>query len=329
MATHFFTTAAGAKATSGTGGGGSTIQGTTLIDSIREPDDNGGSGQTGVSVGQIATGVTNAAAQTDFQMVWKVSGTAGLRIELFDDSSASSSGGGASDNCLAYKPASQGGGTVDFRDMTGVVDAEQYNRSLSTYTYGAKTVNFVDGEGFNDTYKADIFWNSVNVGGGTGINGAGTAWSPGDTHLNAPYTYTIGAFQETYNGDLYYEVGRERRPLTAYSFNATTGNITGLRVEGSITNNTTSGSGYTTPLRTLHASNIDAVASCDSGWVTSGLTNGITLSVIQPLGTINSAGTQRSATFQGELNLWARSVGVSDTIMKTVKFTVQTTATTV
>jgi hypothetical protein len=326
MATHIYSTIAGSKATGGTGGGAAGITSNIFTDFVREPDDNGGSDQNGIVLYQVAGGVSTAYAKTDFEAHWAVSGTAGLRLYLFDDSTAIISGGGGnSDTSSTTKPNAQGGGTADFRDKTGVVDAEQYSRSGYSLTYGAATINNVDGEGFNYFSKGDIYWNGVNVGGGENNFGFPNAsWSVGDTHTNGDYKYTIGAYQEVYGGNSYYEVGREKFPLTAYAANSTSGNITGLRVNGTIATASASG-GSVAPLRTLNASNIDSTGSFDSGWVTSNLTTGIKL-IVKHTPTLATSGDNHNYSYIGTMNLWARALGVNDTIMKTIKFSITTQA---
>lgn len=325
MTTHVFQQGAGCASTGATGGVGdgdaTSLAGTTVTDEIRERDDNGGSNL--MSIGHVVYGFanapTNASGYGKFTLKFYRSGTQGLRLIVADDSSAT--GETTNLDIKSYRPNAAGSPTTNsFAGATGDETAEQYSRNVNTYSYGVKEQQVVDGEGFNDTTRGDIYWNSVKVYDAPFA--FGTTWSPGDTVTgNDGYTYKVGSYQEVYNSDEYYAVIQVDPSETHYAFNASNA-ITGIRAvltPTTSTHTTTGGHSQTTPLRNIAGSAITSNGTnvaIDTGWKTSSsdMTTGITLSLIHNTGTVSDASA--SNNFDAKLELYARTASEGDVRIK-------------
>lgn len=325
MTTHVFQQGAGCASTGATGGVGdgdaTSLAGTTVTDEIRERDDNGGSNLMSIShvVNGFSNAPTNASGYGKFTLKFYRSSTQGLRITVADDSSAT--GEVTTLEIKSYRPNAAGApSTNSFAGATGDESSEQYNRSLSTYSYGAREQQVVDGEGMNDTTRDDIYWNSVKVYDAP--FSLGSTWSPGDVVTgNDGYNYKIGSYQEVYNSDEYYAVIQVDPSETHYAFNASNA-ITGIRAvltPTTSTSSTTGGHSQTTPLRNIAGSaitNNGTNVAIDTGWKTTSndMTTGITLSLIHNTGTVSDASA--SNVFDAKLELYARTASEGDVRIK-------------
>jgi len=205
-----------------------------------------------------------------------------------------------------------------------VSSSEQYNRVNNVYSYGVLESYVVDGEGYNDTSRGDIYWNSQKVYDAP--FGFGTTWSPGDSVAgnvitNDPYTYTVGSYQEIYNNDTYYAVIREIPAFLGYQ-NNTGVTITHMKVVWSGTTNNQSG--QTVPIRTLNGSAVGT--SGDTGWVSvSGVTD-IYFSVVQQISYTGGSTGSGSHNTDGKLEFWVRASGYNDTKIKEIGINIRTLA---
>ena len=325
MPTHVFNSGAGIGAQVGEtggvsgGGGGTAPAGTTTIEEIQSET---GSNEQGVQASQIgfANAPSGASASSRVSLIWNAGSTT-CHLYVEDDSGATGESG-TSDLSASTRPvASRPPLLNDFSGATGDSESEQYNRSLSTYSYGVKEVNYVDGEGFNDTARGDIYYNSVKVYD-AGFN-MGSTWSVGDSVPGDSdnYTYTVGSYQEVYNGDEYYAVIRGVPAEEHYRF-TTTNTVTKLKMDYEV-NTLTTASGVTVPLRTL-AGNPMTSGSNSSGWITSGLNTGITLNIQQLTGVL-SDDTKVHVT-DGVVKLYAGD-STNEGLLKQFRLRVYTTAT--
>jgi hypothetical protein len=334
MPTHSFQQGSGFKVTGGTGGisAGNSIAGTVVTEEIRSIDD-AGSNDLGVRWLQIgfANAPGNCAATADGSIKWFRSGTNGLRITVTDDSSATGETG-TSDSTYSNRPAASGSpATNSFEGATGEDDGSQYNRSLGTYSYGVREQQVVDGEGYNDTVRDDIYYNSVKVYDAGYV--LSSTWSPGDSVSGDSdnYTYTVGAYQEVYNDDTYYAVVRSVPSETHYSFNATAA-ITGIRAVFTPTTSSSSGTGgggALQPVKTFDGTavpNNTTLSAMDSGWKTTAndMSTGVTLAFIQTTGTMSDSSA--IYTLDGRLDFYARTATSGDTLVKSIRMRAQTTA---
>jgi len=326
MPTHVFNSGAGIGAQVGEaggvsgGGGGSAPAGTTTIEEIQSET---GSNEQGVQASQVgfANAPSSAAASSRVSLIWKLVGSNQCQLRVEDDSSASGESG-TSDLTNSTRPvASRPPLLNDFSDATGDSDSPQYNRSLSTYSYGVKEVNYVDGEGFNDTARGDIYYNSVKVYDAGFV--MGSTWSVGDSVPgdNDNYTYRVGAYQEVYNSDEYYAVIREVPNEEHYRF-TTTNTCTKLKMDYEI-NTLTNASGVTVPLRTL-AGNVLASGSNSSGWITSSLSTGITLNIQQIISSLSD--DSKTHATDGIIKLYAGDSS-NEGLLKQFRLRVYTSAT--
>ena len=311
MATHHFNISGGAKYPKENGGISNDIGGTESTNLLRDFS-------AGDAVDCDTNTLTNApgssVSRNDVDVIFRVNGsTASI---LLQDNSYSS---GEFEQDLAIARAASG--TNSFADMTGYLSTPQYNRNLSTYSYGVKERQVVDGEGFNDTARGDIYWNSVKVYDAGLV--FGSTWSPGDSVSGDSdgYTYTVGAYQEVYNNDTYYSIIQSDPAFLGYQ-NNTGVTITHMKVVWSGT--TANQSGQTTPLRTLNGSAVGT--SGDTGWVSvSGLTN-IYFSVVQQISYTGGSTGSGSHNTDGKLEFWVRASGYNDTKIKEIGINIRTLA---
>lgn len=326
MPTHVFNSGAGIGAQVGetggvTGGGGGTAPaGTTTIEEIQSET---GSNEQGVQASQIgfANAPLGASASSRVSLIWKAGSNA---CQLFvEDDSAATGESGTSDVTSSTRPvASRPPLLNDFSDATGDAGSPQYNRSGgSSYSYGVKEVNYVDGEGFNDTARGDIYYNSVKVYDAGFV--MGSTWSVGDSVSGDSdnYTYTVGAYQEVYNSDEYYAVIRSVPNEEHYRFTATN-TVTKLKMDYEINTLTTAG-GAPSPLRNLDGSAL-ASGSNSSGWITSNLSTGITLNIQQLTGVLSD--DNKTHVTDGVVKLYAGD-STNEGLLKQFRLRVYTTAT--
>lgn len=327
MPTHVFQTASGIGYQVGetggvSGGGGGTLPGTLTIEEIMDKDD-GGSNQLGVLFNQ--TGFENApancSATSRAELLWKTSASNRASLYAGDESSSTGDNNFLLDQAQTYRPiADRPPANVNFEDQDGDLGSEQYFRNLSTYTYGAKEVNYVDGEGFNDTARGDIYWNGVKVYD-AGFN-MGSTWSPGNTVVGSDgATYQIGSYQEVYNSDEYYAVYRYFPREEVYRY-TTTNTITKLKMDF-VADTITTASGTVVPLRTMGVQTLGA-GTTSTGWITSNLTTGISWKVQQLTGNV-SDDTKTHLT-DGTIKLYAGDAS-NEALLKEFRVRVYTHAT--
>jgi hypothetical protein len=312
MASHHFNISGGAKYPKENGGISNDIPENLTTDLLR---DFSAGDAVDCDTNTLTTAPGNSTSRNDVDVIFNVVGTY-ASIRLQDDSYSS----GEYEQDLAIARAASG--STSFAGKTGYTSTAQYNRSLSTYTYGVRELQVIDGEGYNDTMRDDVMWNGTNVHEGSGY-GLASTWSPGDqvSGDSDGYTYTVGAYQEVYNNDTYYSVIQSLPALLGYQ-NNTGVTITHMKVVWSGT--TADQGGQTVPLRTLNGSAVGT--SGDTGWVSvSGSTN-IYFSVVQQISyTGGSTGTGSHNT-DGKLEFWVRASGYNDTKIKEIGINIRTLA---
>lgn len=157
MTTHTYVTISGNASTGGTGGGSANITGTVVTDYLQEPNDDGGTTAIGFVEVQSGYGETSAAADTDSDLAFYISGSpaTSCRIDARSQGSASGTGPGAgsSDTSLAYGPNSGGSQTLSI----GTSYVAVYSLSATSTITGMR----VKGTTFAPTNA------------GTGFNGGG------------------------------------------------------------------------------------------------------------------------------------------------------------
>lgn len=314
MATHYFNISGGAKYPKENGGISNDIPESLTTDLLR---DFSAGDAVDCDTNTLTTAPGNSTSRNDIDIIFRCFGGSAY-ILLQDDSY--SSGEFEQDTAIARAAS----GSTSFAGKTGYTSTAQYNRSLSTYTYGVRELSVVDGEGFNDTLRDDVMWNGTNVHEGSGY-GLGSTWSPGDqvSGDSDGYTYTVGAYQEVYNDDTYYSVTQSLPALLGYQ-NNTSGGVTISHMKVVWSGTTQNAGGQTVPLRTLNGSAV--TTSGDTGWVSvSGLTN-IYFSVIQQVSF--TSGNTGSATHNtdGKLEFWIRASGYNDTKIKEIGVNIRTLA---
>ena len=256
----------------------------------------------------------NATSDNDVTITFRVS-TTYARILLADDSYSN----GEFEQDLAVAKGTSG--DTSFADMTGYASSGQYSRSGSTYTYGAKESAIVDGEGYPDTVRDDIYWNGTKVYEAGFV--PGTSWNIGNSVEGDSdgYTYTILLQQETVGSDTYYSVMQSDPALTAY-VNNTGVTITHMKV---VWSGTVSDAGsQTTPLRTLNGSPF--TTSSDTGWVAVSSVTDIDFVVQQVVSISNGSPGGASHNTDGKLEFWVRASGYNDTKIKEIGVNINTFA---
>ena len=311
MSSHYFNIAGGAKYPKADGGISNDIPDNDSVNLLR---DFSAGDAVDCDTNTLTTAPGNSTSRNDVDIKFRVSGTYAF-IYLQDDSYSS----GEYEQDLAIARAASG--TTSFADKTGYTSSAQYSRNLSTLTYGTREQQVIDGEGYNDTVRDDIYWNGTKVyeAGFT----LGSTWAPGNQVAGDSdgYTYTIGQYQEVYNGDEYYAVIRSIPALLAYQ-NNTGVTITHMKVVWSGT--TSDQSGQVVPLRSLNGSAVST--SGDTGWVSVSGATDILFSVIQQISyTGGSTGTGAHNT-DGKLEFWVRASGYNDTKIKEIGINIRTLA---
>ena len=311
MATHYFNISGGAKYPKENGGISSDVPENLTTDLLR---DFSAGDAIDCDQDTLTTAPGNAISRSDVAVVFRVSGTS-ASIRLRDDSY--SSGDFEVDLVRAIAPS---GTNNSFADATGYTSSSQYNRIGNAYTYGTRTVNVVDGEGYNDTVRDDIYWNSTKVYD-AGFN-LGTDWNPNDSVAgNDGYTYVIGSYQEVYNDNTYYSVKQTTPDFLGYR-NSTGVTITHMKVVWSGT--TFNQGGQTVPIRTLNGSAVGT--SGDTGWVAVSGTTDIFFSVIQQISYTGGSTGSGTHNTDGKLEFWVRASGYSDTKIKEIGINIRTVA---
>lgn len=310
MATHYFNISGGAKYPKTNGGISNDVPESLTINLLR---DFSAGDAVDCDTNTLTNAPGNSTSRNDVAVVFRISGQI-AEIRLRDDSY--SSGDFEQDLAIARGPS----GTNSFADATGYTSSEQYNRSLSTYTYGTREQQVIDGEGYNDTVRDDIYWNGTKVyDAGFAL---GSTWSPNDSVVgNDGYTYVIGSYQEVYNSDVYYAVKQSTPSFLGYR-NNTGATISHLKVVWSGTN--LNASGQTVPLRTLNGSAVST--SGDTGWVAVSGTTDIFFSVIQQVSYTGGSVGSSSHNTDGKLEFWVRASGYNDTKIKEIGINIRTLA---
>ena len=311
MATHHFNISGGAKYPKENGGISNDVPTNDSVNLLR---DFSAGDAVDCDTNTLTNAPGNSVSRNDVDVKFRVSGTYAF-IYLQDDSYSS----GEFEQDLAIARAASG--TTSFADKTGYTSSAQYNRNLSTYSYGTRERQVVDGEGFNDTVRDDIYWNSVKVYDAGFV--LGTTWSPGDSVAGDSdgYTYTVGSYQEVYNNDEYYSVIQSIPALLAYS-NNTGVTITHMKVVWSGT--TSDQGGQTVPLRTLNGSAVGT--SGDTGWVSVSGATDIFFSVVQQISYTGGSTGSGSHSTDGKLEFWVRASGYNDTKIKEIGINIRTLA---
>ena len=310
MATHHFNISGGAKYTKTNGGISNDVPSNLTTDLLR---DFSAGDAVDCDTNTLTNAPGNSTSRNDVDVVFRVIGTA-ASIRLRDDSY--SSGEFEQDTAVARAAS----GTNSFADATGYTSTSQYNRSNMIYTYGAREQNVVDGEGFNDTVRDDIYWNGTKVYDAGFV--LGSTWSPNQSVAgNDGYTYIIGSFQEIYNDDEYYSVKQSTPDFLGYR-NSTGVTITHMKVVWSGT--TSDAGGQTVPLRTLNGSAVGT--SGDTGWVAVSGTTDILFSVIQQISYTGGSTGSSTHNTDGKLEFWVRASGYSDTKIKEIGINIRTLA---
>ena len=311
MATHHFNISGGAKYPKENGGINNDIGGTETVNLLR---DFSAGDAVDCDTNTLTNAPGNSVSRNDVDVKFRVSSGSAF-IYLQDDSYSS----GEFEQDLAIARAASG--TTSFADKTGYSSSAQYNRNVNTLTYGTRERQVVDGEGYNDTVRGDIYWNSVKVYDAGFV--LGSTWSPGDFVAGDSdgYTYTIGSYQEVYNGDEYYSVKQGIPALLAYQ-NNTGVTISHMKVVWSGT--TSDQGGQTVPLRTLNGSPVGT--SNDTGWVTVSGATDIFFSVIQQISYTGGSTGSGSHNTDGKLEFWVRASGYNDTKIKEIGINIRTLA---
>jgi hypothetical protein len=311
MATHYFNISGGAKYPKENGGISDDVPENLTTDLLR---DFSAGDAIDCDQDTLTTAPGNAISRSDVAVVFQVSGTSAY-IRLRDDSY--SSGDFEVDLARAIAPS---GTTNSFADATGYSSSSQYNRSGNIYTYGTRTAQVVDGEGYNDTIRDDIYWNGTKVyDAGFAL---GTEWNPNDSVAgNDGYTYVIGSYQEVYNNNEYYSVKQTTPDFLGYR-NSTGVTITHMKVVWSGT--TFNQGGQTVPIRTLNGSAVGNTG--DTGWVAVSGTTDIFFSVVQQISYTGGSTGSGTHNTDGKLEFWVRASGYSDTKIKEIGINIRTLA---
>lgn len=309
MPSHTFNTIAGTTDTGGTGGGSAGITSNVITNLVA--DLNEGSG---FVHNQVVNGGSSANAKTRFGLKYYVSGTSGLRLIATDDSQATGTGSGATrfDYAYARGPNSTSNAQTTYNDQTGA----STTNSGSVGSYEWRETDYIDGEGMPET-RLDVRWNSVLVF--TALIYVGQSFVIGSDGLR----YTKDSQFSTTTNTVYYGLTQSNPGLTAYVNNTTSGNITGIKMKMTVDAASAPG-GNVAPLRTMNGSNVDAVNSYDTGWITSNLSTGIPVVINQLPNIANSSSGNATYIFTGWIELWARASGVSDTKVKDCRFAITT-----
>ena len=309
MPSHTFNTIAGTTDTGGTGGGSAGITSNVITNLVA--DLNEGSG---FVHNQVVNGGSSANAKTRFGLKYYVSGTQGLRLIATDDSQATGTGSGATrfDYAYARGPNSSSNAQTTYNDQDGTETAN----SGSVGSYEWRETDYIDGEGIPET-RLDVRWNSVLVF--TALIYVGQSSVTGSDGL----TYTKGSQFSTTTNTVYYGLTQSNPGLWVYGNNTTSGTITGIKMKMTV-DTASAQAGNIAPLRTMNGSNVDAVNSYDTGWITSNLSTGIPVVINQVPNIASSSSGNATYIFTGSIELWARASGVSDTKVKDFRFSATT-----
>lgn len=309
MPSHTFNTIAGTTDTGGTGGGSAGITSNVITNLVA--DLNEGSG---FVHNQVVNGGSSANAKTRFGLKYYVSGTQGLRLIATDDSQATGTGSGATrfDYAYARGPNSSSNAQTTYNDQDGT----STTNSGSVGSYEWRETDYIDGEGIPET-RLDVRWNSVLVF--TALIYVGQSSVTGSDGL----TYTKGSQFSTTTNTVYYGLTQSNPGLWVYGNNTTSGTITGIKMKMTV-DTASAQAGNIAPLRTMNGSNVDAVNSYDTGWITSNLSTGIPVVINQVPNIASSSSGNATYIFTGSIELWARASGVSDTKVKDFRFSATT-----
>lgn len=309
MPSHTFNTIAGTTDTGGTGGGSAGITSNVITNLVA--DLNEGSG---FVHNQVVNGGSSANAKTRFGLKYYVSGTSGLRLIATDDSQATGTGSGATrfDYAYARGPNSTSNAQTTYNDQDGT----STTNSGSVGSYEWRQTDYLDGEGIPET-RLDVRWNSVLVF--TALVYVGQSSVVGSDGR----TYTRGFEFSTTTNTTYFGLTQSNPGLTAYVNNTTSGTITGIKMKMTV-DTASAQAGNIAPLRTMNGSNVDAVNSYDTGWITSNLSTGIPVVINQVPNIASSSSGNATYIFTGSIELWARASGVSDTKVKDFRFSATT-----
>ena len=301
MPSHTFNTQAGSLATGGTGGGSAQVTGSVTVEKVRDVSEG-----TGLQNAQIAYGSSIAAADTDLQVIFKRPTTTQVQLRIQDDSSASGPGAATDfDTAQANNPTS---GTDLYNDLSGAVEGPNGTGSIaSPGTFRWTVAEYQDGEGMTE-HRLEIWWNGTRVHlqliGGDAVT----------SKTVGAYTYTPGSTYASNSTTTHKQVSRTIPTFSAYAFNSNVGTITAIRMKVTVSAMTNT-AGSVAPLRTLAGTPL-ASGSNDSGWITSNLSDGITLDIQHKPTTATTPSDNATYTFVAEVELWARASGVSDTKLK-------------
>jgi len=301
MPSHTFNTQAGSLATGGTGGGSAQVTGSVTVEKVRDVSEG-----TGLQNAQIAYGSSIAAADTDLQVIFKRPTTTQVQLRVQDSSSASGPGAATDfDTAQSQNPTS---GTDLYNDMDGTTSGPNGSGSLvSPGTYRWTVIQYNDGEGMTE-FRLEIWWNGTRVHlqliGGDAV----TSKTVGS------YTYTPGSTYASGSGTTHKQVSRTNPSFLAYAFNSNAGTITAIKMKVNVSAMTNT-AGSVAPLRNLAGTPLVS-GSNDSGWITSNLSDGITLDIQHKPTTATSPSNNATYTFVAQVELWARAAGVSDTKIK-------------
>ena len=315
MTSHTFNTVAGTTATGGTGGAAAGVTSNVISNLVADISEG-----TGFLQNQLVVGGTSADTDTIFGLNYYVSGTAGLRLVATDESKAIGTGSGSRvDYAYARGPNSSSNALTTYNDQTGGVTAN----SGSQGTYEWRQTEYTDGEGFTET-RLDILW------AGTPVY---TLWFwMGQTEVvgSDGFTYTKGSlFSGGGTSTTRYGLTRSNPGKTIYANNTTSGTITGIKMVVNVTA-VSDAAGNISPLRSLTNTaggqhNLSTTGAYDSGWLTSGMATGLTVTIRHVPNTATGSSGNAQYTCAGNAELWARASGVSDTKVKDFKFTTVTT----
>ncbi|MBL6911138.1 MAG: hypothetical protein ISR34_12040 [Pirellulales bacterium] len=322
MPSHTFNTVAGTTATGGTGGAAAGVTSNVITDLVASVSEGSGF----IHAQQAISGNT-ANVKTRWGLNYYVSGTSGLRLVATDDSQATGTGSGArTDYAYARGPNSASNAQTTYNDKTGGVTAN----SGSTGTYEWRQTEFTDGEGFTET-RLDVIWNGATVY--TQIFWFGATEVVGTDG----FTYTRGSiFSGVGTTPARYGLTRSNPGKTIYINNTTSGNITGIKMKLVVTTVSEPGGGQIVALRSLTNTSggsasgnlgpITTTGTYDSGWLTSGMSTGLTVVCNHVPNIATSIPSDIQYFFTGRGELWARASGVSDTKVKDFNFAVSTIA---
>ena len=315
MTSHTFNTVAGTTATGGTGGGAAGVTSNVIINLVADVSEG-----SGFVHNQVVNGGSTANADTIMGLNYYRSGTSALRLVATDESLATGTGGGATrfDYAYARGPNSTSNAQTTYNDQTGASNGP----SGSVGSYEWRQTDYIDGEGIPET-RLDVRWNSVLVF--SAMVYVGQSSVTGSDGL----TYTKGSQFSTTTNTVYYQLTQSDPGKTIYVNNTTSGTITGIKMKVNVTTETEPG-GNIASLRSLTNAggggnfNLSAVASYDSGWLTSGMDTGLNFVVRQLPNIATSSSGNATYLFVGNIELWARASGVSDTKVKDFQFSATT-----